>query len=409
MMSFALLSPLVRAIFALWGLLLCLTDIGSAVLAAVKKRYRFTALAVLLFAPAYLLWQIIFDFSLFGGAGITSALTRTLCEQPWLYWLIAFGVLTLSAALLFGRNIQYDRTFITPGTIKQYLDKVPCGICCWRKNGQLLFSNICMNELCQSITQAPLLNGNQFYEAVKKGIHTVNGKVWQFASRAIESDGEELYEMIATNITAQYARTAALERDKAELSRLNKEMQAYYLSIDESVKRLEILQAKMNIHDEMNRLMLSTMAADKADTEALNRIFSLWEQNALMLCMEADKKTAQRQSGALAALADALGIRLIWQEDLTALLSEKQNELFFCAAQEALVNAVKHADAKEMRIFFDRKGDTLTCRFVNNGRVPQGKVTFEGGLANLAELAKKQNAALSVEADEAFTLVLHFV
>ena len=65
MNSFAMLSALARAMFALWALLLCLTNIGSGVLAAVRKRYRMTALALAIFAPGYGLWQVVFDLSLF--------------------------------------------------------------------------------------------------------------------------------------------------------------------------------------------------------------------------------------------------------------------------------------------------------------------------------------------------------
>ena len=408
MISFSMLSALARAFFALWALLLCLTNVGSAVLAAVKKHIRFTVLALFLFAPVYLMWQVIFDFSLFGLTDEISRFTQTLAELPWAYWFAAFVALTLASALLFALNIRYDKSYITPGTIKLYLDQIPCGICCWRANGRVLFSNICMNELCAAITKSPLLNGNHFRDAVSDGILNVDGKVWRFASREIELDGELLQEMIASDVTSEYAQTKALENDKEELSRLNRELREYYFGIDDSVKRREILQAKMNIHDEMNRLMLSTVAADSDDTQALNDIFSLWEQNALLLCMEADKKTAKQQSDALTSLADALGITIMWRDNLLPELSERQKELFFFAAQESVINAVKHAQANEMEISFEQIGDSLVCRFTNNGKMPNGEVHFEGGLANIALLAEKQNAELSVDISEKFLLVLKF-
>ncbi|MBR3148872.1 MAG: hypothetical protein IKF64_01780 [Eubacterium sp.] len=408
MILFDMLSPLLRAFFALLALLLCLTNIGSGVLAAIKRHVSFMAFALVLFAPAYVLWQVIFDFSLFGKSEKATEITSALCAIGVAYWIAAFVLLTIASALLLWRNIRYDKTFITPSTIKLYLDKMPCGICCWRDNGRVLFSNICMNELCLAITDAPLLNGNHFQNAVNDGIMTVDEKVWRFASREIEMDGEPLYEMIASDITTEYAKTAALEKDKAELSRLKGELWNYYLSIDESVQRQEILQAKMNIHDEMNRLMLSTVAADKNDTKALDDIFSLWEQNALLLCMEADKKTNQQQTEAIDSLAKALGVRLIWRGELPSTLSDKQKELFFFVAQEAVVNAVKHAQAKELEISIEQQGGNMLCRFTNDGKMPDGEVSFEGGLANIALLAKKQGAEIFTEIGESFTLILQF-
>ena len=407
MTTFASLTALVRALFALWALMLCLVNIGSAVIAAVRKRFRFTAFALLLFAPVYFMWQVIFDLSLLTKTGTVSDMTKTLCALPWVYWLIAFVILTAASVLLFGFNIRYDKTFINPGTIKLFLDKMPCGICCWRENGRVLFSNICMNDLCKSVTGSTLLNGNQFYDSVKDGILTVDGKVWRFVRREMKIDGEKLYELTASDITAEYAKTEALEKDKAELSRLNDELWEYYLSIDESVARQEILQAKMNIHDEMNRLMLSTVAADKNDTAALDNIFSLWEQNALLLCMEADKKAENELSGAADSLANALGINLVWRDNLPEELGEKQRELFFFTAQEAIINAVKHAGAKKMEISFE-KSETVTCFFKNDGTLPEGEVNFEGGLLNLSLLAEKQGAEITVQTGKEFTLYLKY-
>ncbi len=214
--------------------------------------------------------------------------------------------------------------------------------------------------------------------------------MWRFARREITVDGEELYEMIASDITTEYAKTEALEQDKAELSRMNQELWDYYLSIDDSVHRQEILQAKMNIHDEMNRLMLSTVAADKKDTQALDNIFSLWEQNALLLCMEADKKANQQESNSVESLAKALGISLIWHGDLPPALSEKQKELFFFTAQEAIINAVKHAQAKTMEISFEEAPNELTAALQTTALCRRARCALRAGLQTLRCLPKSR-------------------
>lgn len=406
MTTFAMLSALARALLALWALLLCLTNIASGVLAAVKKRLLYTAFALVIFVPCYFMWQVIFDFSLFGKTEKATDISVALCNYSILYWLLALVLLTAAAALLFCFNIRYDKTYITPGAIKLYLDRIPCGICCWRENGRVLFSNICMNRLCVKITGSALLNGNIFRDALKSKILTADGKVWRFAYREITLGGERLFEMIASDITDEYAKTQALEKDKEELSRLNKELSDYYLSIDESVKRQEILQAKMNIHDEMNRLMLSTVAANGTDAEALDNIFSLWEQNALLLCMQADNEANAQQTDSAETLANALGINLIWNGELSGGLDDEQRELFFFTLQEAIINSAKHAQAKTVEISFEQTQTALICRFTNDGTPPQCEVRFEGGLANLARLAEKRGAALSTETVDKFTLVL---
>ena len=406
MTAFSMLPPSARALFALWALLICLCSIGSAVLAAVSRRFRFAALACVLLAPAYFIWQVIFDLSLFGGTERGAGISGKLGGLAWICWFAAFVLLTLAAARLLFFNMRYDRTFLTPGAIKLFLDQIPCGVCCWRGNGRVLFSNVCMNRLCSALTGGPLLNGNQFHDAVKDGIQTAEGRVWRFSCREIDFGGAPLHEMIASDVTNEYAETQTLEQDKAELSQLNRELREYYRSIDEVTRRREILQARVNIHDEMNRLMLSTTAAGREDTAALDRIFSLWEQNALLLGLEAERNTDARAADSLEKLAAALNIRLIWQNTLPDSLSDAQRGLFFSAAQEAIANAVKHADAKTVRISFSETETEIRCRFANDGSAPTEAVRFTGGLANLSLLAARQGARVSAEQGDAFAVIL---
>ena len=121
MITFDMLSAFIRSLFALWTLFLCVINIGNGVLGTARKRYAYTAFSLLLFAPVYFMWQVIFDYSLFGEGQKVADITSTLCNLPVLYWYAALVILTVLALLLLIFNIRYDRTYITPGTIKVYL------------------------------------------------------------------------------------------------------------------------------------------------------------------------------------------------------------------------------------------------------------------------------------------------
>ena len=124
--------------------------------------------------------------------------------------------------------------------------------------------------------------------------------------------------------------------------------------------------------------------------------------------MEADETADTKQSISIEKLAETLKIRLIWQVALPSVLSEKQRGLFFSAAKEAIVNAVKHAEAKAMDISFTETETHLCFNFTNDGKIPLKTVEFTGGLLNLSTLAGKQGATVSVNADKNFTLSLYF-
>ena len=406
MIAFESLSPTLRAVFALWSLLLCLACIGCAALAALEKRLRYAAPAFFIFAPSYYMWQAIFDLSLSVRMGTPPSALSAPTALSWGLWLAVFVLLSAAAVLLLLTVIRNERSRVTPGAIKVFLDRFPCGVCCFSDSGRVLFSNVCMNKLSVALTGEPLLNGIRFKDAAAGGIFEVGGRMRRFTCSEFYIDGHRLQEMIASDVTAEYARTQALERDKAELSRMNRELKEYILGIDDAVRRQEILQAKVNIHDEMNRLMLSTTAADGGDAGELDRIFSLWERNTLLLCMEAEE-AAETESG-VEELANALRISVVWRDPLPDTLTAEQRSLFRAAAREAVVNAVKHAGAKEMRISFEETEQGLCCRFSNDGTLPEGEVRFSGGLANLSRLAEKQGARISAKADGRFVLTLIF-
>ncbi len=405
MTAFALLSPTVRAMLALWAVLLLLMNLFSAVLSAVRKRLRCTLFALLLFAAVYFLWQVMFDLSLFGDTDGAVAVCRRLGALPGIVWLAALALPTLGTALLLAYNLRYDKKTITPATVKLYLDRLPCGICCMRENGRVLFSNILMNRLCRELTGEQLLNGNALRAAAPDGILTADGRVWHISCRELRFDGESIREMIASDITAEHAKTQALERDRAELATLKRELLEYYDSIDDAVRREEILQARITIHDEMNRLMLSATAADGGDTAELDRIFLLWEQNALLLGKAAEDR---KEDGMAEQLAAALGVQLIRENALPESLNNAQLELYRSAELEAIVNAVKHAQAKTVTVSFSETEAAVECRIANDGTPPGRETRFTGGLANLSLLAEKQGVAVSTERENGFALVLRF-
>ncbi|MCR5456744.1 MAG: hypothetical protein K6F14_01570 [Clostridiales bacterium] len=408
MTSIELLSPLVRGLFEFWALMLCLSTIVGTILAIQNKRYVISAFSVILFVPEYLMEQTLFDLSLFEKTGAVSAVTQAVNGLPYWLWLSACIIFTGLSVLLISYNIHYEKTFITPDSIKAYLDQIPCGICCWQDNGRVLFSNVCMNSLCMSLTGEPLLNGNQFRNALTGEMAEVEGKKWRFSYRETVLNGEHLHDLIASDITEEYSKTLALEKDRAELSRITRELRDYSFSIDETVRHQEILEAKVNIHNEMNRLMLSSMAAESEDPEALDNILSLWEQNALLLCREAGEAEENRALSRIESLAEALKIRLIWEQNIPDNLSETQRSLFFSAAQEAVSNASKHAGASELRISFESDGSYIHCSFTNDGKVGNKDIPFSGGLGNLLRLAEKQNAKVSVKSGDNFVLSLSF-
>lgn len=405
MTSVHLLSELSHHLITLWAFMLCVFGIAVIVYAVFQRRYKTAVVSLVPFACTYLIWQLLFTIHLGDGIIDIEIAQRALDHAPWILWIAALIAVTLVMELLLAGSIRYDKNHITPNAIKLCADRMHCGICYWRDNGRVIFSNDCMKRLCISLTNKPLLNGNHFRAALTDGYLTVDGKAWRFVCRDLMLGGETLHEMIASDVTEEYAKTEILRKDTEELSRINRELQEHRLKIADTVRKQEILQAKVNIHDEMNRLMLRTVVADCHNKEELASVFSLWKRNALFLCMEAE--TDKMAVDKIEELAEQMNIRLIWQSELPKSLTDKQRELFFSAFGEAIINAAKHAEAETLTVSFCETDDDISCTFENDGKV-SGNIRFTGGLSNLSLLAKEQDASVTAEADKTFRLTMIF-
>ena len=402
------LSALATSLFSLWTLILCVLFLFGGARAALLKRpgSALGSLAGLL--GSFFLWQTLFDVQLFGASPAAAAVSRRLCALPAAVWASALAVLTMAAAGVLLALSRREKRSVTPAAVKQCLDSIPCGVGIFDDDGRVLFSNVCMNRLSVALTGERLLDGRRFAVQTAGRVLTVEGRRWRFRDRSLTLGKTPVHELIAADVTEEYAGIEALRNEQASLTRLNRALKSYTLGIDETVRRQEILQAKVNIHDEMNRLMLSTAAVEQGNVAGKNEIFSLWAQNALLLCMDADETAAQRDLGELEALASALRIRLVFNADVPPSLTEEQVGLFLSAASEALANAAKHAGAGTMEISFSETPEQTVCAFASDGRPPAGEVRFTGGLYNLSVLAENQGARVEARVEEGFTLLLLF-
>ena len=405
MTAFLNLTSPVRCLFLLWGLLNCFAAIVCMVYGLRQKQRRYALSALPCFGASFFLWEIMTDVANFYLREPHNAFCLRCAEMPWLLFA---GVLLLCMAVSAGIlrcSLRYHKSHITPDSIRICADLMPCGICYWQDGGKVIFANTCMTELCFALLGTALQNGEELSAAVSEPILPIGKQVWSFTSRTVQLKGAPLHELIAADITELYAKTAKLKAENEEIARYNEALRTYHLHIDETVRQREILQAKVNIHDEMNKLMLTTVAAGSEGGGSLDDAFALWQSNALLLCREAANEDGGSVEN-LERIAAALKIKLIWHHPLPDGMEKKQRSLFFSAAQEAIANAFKHAGVRTLTIDCIPTADGVLCEFGNKGRLPDSPVSFTGGLGNLKSLAEWQGAEVFVSVSDRFTLTL---
>lgn len=483
-------NSIFRALAATFSLLIVLGSVCNLVLSWKQKKERFFVGAVVTGSMGAFLFQacravsdLQMQSEIFGERQIVSyegiiglgylaefedisalASATWLFALPAIVWVAGLSVLVGLSAWLLRANLKWRERHITPLSIQESFEKLTEGLCYYRAGGQCILVNGRMHDVCRELTGHMLLNGEEFEENIlgvrqkemvalggsecgesideigmERGLKEAgvimplkNGVVQAFSARQIEYHGEMLREIIATDVTDLYAKTLRLKEKNDRLKAFLQELQEYNDNIQDTVRREEILRAKMDIHDEMNRLLLfSRNAAAMGSEEEKRKALLAWKSNALLLCKETEG--AQMAGGVatdalrdLGAIARSMGTKLVCVGNLEH-ASQQAVKLFVLATREALNNAVKHAGARHLFVSVeeDAKGMTVTysndhaeseeqgslgTQEKNEGQQrkseKQGNGIEAGGLKNLRQKLEEAGGVMEVRSEPEFRLVI---
>ena len=239
-------------------------------------------------------------------------LSLKVIQEP--FWLIS----SLSVILLFLSIILIIYAFkrgnqtISSISIKESVETLLKGICFYEKSGLIHLFNEEMNRLSIILCGNALLNGSTFWNNIitgnlKEGFYLIqkkddeaiinffNTKVFSFKRIRHNIDANELYEIIATNITEEYQLTKELEIQLQKLKLVNQRLLSYGQNIAILTREKEILSAKIRIHDNIGKLLLITKRklSSNLNNEEQNKLLSFWknELEVLTTTQKEEKKS----------------------------------------------------------------------------------------------------------------------
>lgn len=372
MRTYLELGPLSRSLICFWAIALMFSYLLNMVYAVRRKQHHAAASAGAAIAALYFIMQICRNVSKSHLGSSLHPLAESMGALPWIAYVIMLAGLTVGYVVHLHVSTIYANTHISPNAIKEAMDKNPTGICYYRENGQVILTNHKMNLLSFAVMGRALLNGAELYEAVRENriVTLPDGSVVRFAHKKFTFGGEPCHELIADDITELYQKIEALRQDNERLKAQNQRMKAFGETIDATVRRQEILRTKTRIHDEMNRLLLSTDNAIRRGTEEeRQKILEAWEKNILLLCIEADTGRKSNALSDLDALAKVIGVTICY-DTLPETEDENVLRLFSMAAEEAMTNAAKHGSAKNLYVHISEDEAALTASFQNDGNPP---------------------------------------
>ena len=391
------ISPFLTPLWTFWSLALCL--FGAVCLIFSVRLHR--ALCVLTSALPWL-----FGFAMLPllESRRLSTASGGVCALIGSGYLLFTGVLIAAVCLI----LHTRKTKISPFSISEGLDRLSTGVCFYLDGGRCVLVNDRMRKISFSLTGHTMRNGEEFAEEFLPGgsVRLPDGRVFALKKRTLERNGTPLYELIAADVTELSRQTEKLRGENERLSRLNAALRAYSQSIGEHVRQNEILRAKMNIHDEMNRLLLRTrIAIDEGDPAEMNAVLGMWQNNALLLCREAEENKTDDVEKDLQTLAESLCIGIVY-ENRAGRRDETFLRLFARAAREAMINAVKHARAGSLFVSFEERPCETLIFFRNDGAVPAGPIAPRGGLTDLKKRLEAIGGSLEIDARGGFLLTV---
>ena len=394
-------------VLCFWALIVCLLALLDVILLWRQKRRGLAALALLPVFAGYFLLQVLRAQTESRLNGVTTPLAVRLAECPAVGFAGALLLLTGAALLLYRYIRRWRKSHITLASIKESFDGLPAGLCFYLEGGRCILVNHRMQDICRALSGQTLQNGAAFYETVKATPVTLlpDGTAVSFRHRLLTYDGAPLFELIADDVTELYAQSEQLRQDNERARRLSREMKAYSLTLDDTVRRQEILQARIAIHDGMNRLILTAQNAASGTEEERAAILQDWQNQALLLGRESVPPQQNSLAADIKTLGKSIGMEITWlgepeTEDRTALT------LLLMACREAIANAAKHAGAKHLIIRITNDDDVLTACFTNDGKQPQGEVRAAGGLLNLKAELLQYGGTLQLESMPEFRLTV---
>lgn len=406
-MRFSDMPDMVRGFLFVW--LICIFILGLCNLfhSVQVKQTRHIVISVVLLVVEYFLLQITSDI-LHRRAGMESVrLSDALGRIHVIWWIVLIaGMMFVSITLAFFFR-RWKEEHITPMSVKDSIDRLHAGLCYWEDGGRIILSNKKMDEICFAFSGEMLLNGEKFYKSLESEcVILPDGTIKYFFDNEVEFEDKQIHELIAADVTELYKKNELLEQEMLSLRKMNESLRRYNQNLEDMVRMQEILDAKVYIHDEMNRLMLVTTAMTETSIsdEEFRDVLTLWRNNVVLLGNETEKNRTDVDISEIDGLAALLGINVIWTGTPLREAPKKIREVLVMIAREAIANAVKHAEAKNVAIDMATANKEMTITITNDGKRPEGKINIGGGLSNIRRIVEAQNGKLEVMVKEQFVL-----
>lgn len=306
---------------------------------------------------------------------------------------------------------------IGKNSIKESMDNLPDGLCFSKLDGTPALVNRQMQMISYEVFGKHLINDltcarlareckvSDTTQILQKDPLVIGacGKIWLY--QIIEDKEKKYRETIAYNITKEWDVLGEIKKKNKEIKAANKRLKDYQDTALEYTRQKEILRSKIEIHDKIAQsLIYFRHYLDKKDKneDERKRLVQLWNESLVVLDEGEDEEVKDALWTKLYETAKSIGVDI----ELTGALPKDENDLktFIGIVHEALNNAIRHAEAKNVWIDINEDGLRINLTIKNDGHKPSSEIKEKGGLKNIRARLKIYDGKMSIDTSEVFTL-----
>ena len=234
-------------------------------------------------------------------------------------------------------------------------------------------------------------------------------KAWIFDRQVIYVDGEEIVQVTAMDATELYDLSSKLKQENSVLRSMNARLKVYSRRVDDLARMQQRLAMKIQIHDSIGQNLMMTrhyllQEAQGASNQDPALILQNWQHTIALLRREVEPDKSKGVVQYLIDAAESAGVEVLLQGELPQ--ESRAVELITAAGAEALTNAVRHADAKQLRMKVSQTDLVCSVVFTNDGRRPEKPLQEGGGLTGLRRRIEGEGGTMTVSADPEFSLTV---
>ncbi len=410
-------------LMALASICLFFAAVGLVCLCVRVRDRRILAVCPVLLPVCYLLMQGFLSLEPVRserGAAREFVKNLMLTLPPWVLILtiLALGVLTV---LLWRRMLRHWRSHITPMSVKEAVDDLPTGLCCYAPGGRIILQNRVMEELARTAAGETAVNGEDLRGILLEGTlapdckrdGTAEGPILVLpdgAARALSTqtlawEGGALTALLASDVTESYQKTLALEEKQAQLYAINRKLAGYNREIVDLTIQAETLAARARLHDEIGTdlLVMKKLLRRGVDRDELRELRRRLRRSVSCL-KEEDEPRAADEFAVLLETARRLGVRV----EIEGRVPEDKalSHVITIGLHECLTNLLRHAHGDVLRLRLTREGDRIRAEYSGNGDRPAGEIKETGGLRVLRSTTEGVGGAMTVTAVPDFRVIL---